>query len=457
MANQPGLREAVSAAVRALRGSHREMTALAVEIGLPMPAEETGTKAERVQACLEALADDDLLPVARRFLDHERVALRVPDRFALEDVLWATGPVTEIPGRVRREVAQTLDLGEFIPRQARFELLLERYWHLDDDPVYGWSGSSTTSLRARVHRHVFRNPGDWDTEELFEHLGVFDAGAPRFARFLEGLVDPATLPDADAQGRVVEAVNAPLARAGIRLEQTGERDGYPSYELVRTGPGPAHRPKTLIFATVDKPDIRFLNVVDNDIEVLQGMDEVLVYDRPVGACGMRWCDLQQWWQDKTRIRDEDQAKAALYNRLLASMPDDKDSPQREFFRIYHRIHGARVRTLPALLPEVWVHWDHKTVKQRGVDALLNHRMDFLLLLPDGRRVMLEVDGRHHYGTAENYEKTVVGDREMKLRGYEVYRFSSTELTNPPTAAQLLTRFFADLFTHHGLRPAPASE
>jgi hypothetical protein len=33
--------------------------------------------------------------------------------------------------------------------------------------------------------------------------------------------------------------------------------------------------------------------------------------------------------------------------------------------------------VPALLPEVWVHWDHKTVRQRGVHALQNLRMDFL--------------------------------------------------------------------------------
>ncbi|WP_436776486.1 hypothetical protein [Yinghuangia sp. YIM S09857] len=432
------------------------MTALAVEIGLPMPAEESGTKAERVQACLEALVDDDLLPIARRFLDHERVVLRVPDRFALEDAVWAMGPVTPFPGRARRDVAQVLDLDEFVRRPERFEHLLERFWHLDDDPIHdpfsAWV-ESTRSRRALLRRHVFRNRGDWTAEELFEQLGMFEAQAPRFGRFLEDMVAPSTLPDADAQARVVEALNVPLVLAGLRLEQAGECDGYPSFQLIRSGPGTAaRRPKTLIFATHDKPDIRFRDVVDHDIEVLQGRDKVLVYDRPIGPGGLNWRDLQQWWQDETGIGDPNRAKTDLYSRLLESMPSDEVSPQRHMFRLYHRIHGPRVWTLPALLPEVWAHWDHKTKWQRGAQALLEQRMDFLLLLPHGHRVRLEVDGRHHYETSQNYERTVRADREMTLRGYAVYRFSSTELSDPHQADTLLTRFFTDLFAAHRLSP-----
>ncbi|GII32896.1 hypothetical protein [Planotetraspora mira] len=53
--------------------------------------------------------------------------------------------------------------------------------------------------------------------------------------------------------------------------------------------------------------------------------------------------------------------------------------------------------LPALLPEVWLHWDPKTVRARGTEALLRFRMDFLLLLSRGQRVVLEVDGRQRRG------------------------------------------------------------
>jgi very-short-patch-repair endonuclease len=80
--------------------------------------------------------------------------------------------------------------------------------------------------------------------------------------------------------------------------------------------------------------------------------------------------------------------------------------------------------LPPLLPEVWLHWDAKTVRERGPDALLRFRMDFLLLLPHWVRAVLEVDGKHHYarddGLADTtrYAKMVAADRELKLAGYQ---------------------------------------
>lgn len=78
------LRQAVGAAVWKLHDcSHREMTALAAEFGLPMPDQTAGSKRVRVEACLAELADDDLLPVAQRFLDSERLPVHGLERFAL--------------------------------------------------------------------------------------------------------------------------------------------------------------------------------------------------------------------------------------------------------------------------------------------------------------------------------------------------------------------------------------
>jgi hypothetical protein len=41
--------------------------------------------------------------------------------------------------------------------------------------------------------------------------------------------------------------------------------------------------------------------------------------------------------------------------LPASSP-----PQQMLFDLYHDIHGERIHDLPALLPEVWLHWDPQT-------------------------------------------------------------------------------------------------
>jgi hypothetical protein len=127
-------------------------------------------------------------------------------------------------------------------------------------------------------------------------------------------------------------------------------------------------------------------------------------------------------------------------------------PQRNLFDLYYKIHGTAVPALPALLPEVWLHWDPKTVREHGAAALLGHRMDFLLLLPHGQRVVLKVDGSHHYSSSDGtrpaparYTAMTPADRELKLSGYEVFRFGATELKEPGSALTLLRAFFADLF------------
>jgi very-short-patch-repair endonuclease len=85
-------------------------------------------------------------------------------------------------------------------------------------------------------------------------------------------------------------------------------------------------------------------------------------------------------------------------------------------------------------------------------------MDFLLLLPRGQRVVLEVDGSHHFTSpdgrpdAARYADGVRGDRDLKLSGYEVFRFGATELQDRECARTLLRQFFAELFRRFGVTP-----
>ncbi|MDO0911057.1 hypothetical protein QQM39_09390 [Streptomyces sp. DT2A-34] len=84
-------------------------------------------------------------------------------------------------------------------------------------------------------------------------------------------------------------------------------------------------------------------------------------------------------------------------------------------------------------------------------------MDFLLLLPHGQRIVLEVDGSQHYtrdhgrtpDTAK-YAEMMAGDRDLKLRGYEVYRFGHDELRDEASALNLLGRFLPELFQRYGM-------
>lgn len=428
--------------------THAELGEACERLGLPEPP--GGTKRERVSGSFAALSDADLPMVAERILTSRQLRVDAATRNAIQDVLWTGHGAHEIPKRTRREIARDLDLADLVYDADRFSALLDHLWVLDDDPLVRLMTGAATGLAADIERHVFRNPGDWSTEELFERLGAFDASDTRFGRFLEGLVSADVIPDEPAQRHVVNTVNPHLRSVGAELRETGSDGGYPVFSVVSTQSARARRPKNLIFASLAKPDIRFRDAIDNDIEIVENADKVLVYDRPIGGDGIRWRDLQAWWKDTQQLPNEAEAKKSLYRRLIRSLPDSSPA-QRNLYELYHEIHRSAVRDLPALLPEVWLHWDPKTVRDRGPKALLRFRMDFLLLLPLGQRVVLEVDGSQHYTSSDGrpdgtkYAANMRGDRDLKLSGYEVFRFGATELHDRERARTLLQQFFADLF------------
>ena len=187
-------------------------------------------------------------------------------------------------------------------------------------------------------------------------------------------------PDDEAQRSFVQMVNGPLGRCDVELRETDTEGGYPVFTVVSTRTAALGRPKNLIFASSVKPDLRFRDAVNNDIEIVTNADKVLVYDRPIGVEGLRWRDLQSWWSDTKNIVNDDSAKKILYRRLRDSLPKNS-SAQLLLFDAFYQGFGSAVPDLPALLPEVWLHWDPKTVRERGADALIRFRMDFLMLLP----------------------------------------------------------------------------
>ncbi|MEI4741852.1 hypothetical protein [Rhodococcus erythropolis] len=75
-------------------------------------------------------------------------------------------------------------------------------------------------------------------------------------------------------------------------------------------------------------------------------------------------------------------------------------------------------------------------------------MDFLLLFSDRRRVVIEVDGKHHYASGDNaspelYAQMVSEDRRLRLAGYQVYCFGGAELFNG-TSRSMVEEFFQQL-------------
>ncbi|MFJ9871192.1 hypothetical protein [Streptomyces sp. NPDC101165] len=438
--------------------THRELNPVFEHLGMPQVPDDAGSKRERIELSVSQVPDGELPQVTRRILEQSHVHVSPSRRYQLEDLLWEEDAPPEIPKKARRELARALDLSELAQHHDSFLRLLERFW-IAEDPGFSFeevedlllNGMRPVTLKDLIERHVFRNPGDWSTEDLFDNLGVFEAGDARLARFLEGLVSADVLLDEYLQEKTANTINAHLRPGGVELSVTGNDGGYPVFTVVSTRLHGNRRPKNIIFASLTKPDIRFRSSVDNDIEIVgRNPDDTLVYDREVPVEGLRWRDLHAWWQDAREISREAEARGDLYQRLLNSLPDNSEG-QRNLFIAYHQILGPSPED-PALLPEVWLHWDHRTVQERGPEALLRSRMDFLLLLPHGQRVVVEVDGSQHYTRDRGrtpdtgkYADMVAADRDLKLRGYEVFRFGHDELRPFDNAQALLRQFLPDLF------------
>ncbi|WP_082321827.1 hypothetical protein [Variovorax paradoxus] len=447
------LRDILAPLVESLKdaGTHTMLPTLCEGLGLPHPDPE-GSKRERLMASFSALPDADLPGTAQRFL--KRYPPSAATRNVIQDVLWADSACPEIPKRFRREVAQAVDIEDLFEDAQKFDALLDQLWILDTDPWAGIFRNNRTNLRQEIQQHVHNNRRDWSTELLFEKLGAYTASTGRFARFLEGLASSDVRPDEAAQRRFVAIVNPPLRSCGVELIESDTDGGYPVFSVVATHTAAAGRPKNLIFASSIKPDLRFRDAMNNDVEIVTNADKVLVYDRPIGIDGLLWSDLQSWWSETAGIADADAAKKSLYRRLRISLPSNSP-PQYALFNSFYSGFGSAVPELPALLPEVWLHWDPRTVKERGRDALLRFRMDFLLLLPQGVRIVIEVDGKHHYaddaGRADvvRYAQMVAADRELKLAGYQIFRFGAHELLGE-SAGALVKTFFESLFKRYGI-------
>ncbi len=429
-----------------------DLPVLCDEIGLPRaPDDENLTKRVYIWSRLEKLSQDEQArDVAAKFAIRYPVGELANDAtYEIEELLWdAREPC--VSRRVRRELASTLDRVELFTDPDGFLNVLSKLFVLDPDGVSMWN--ERDSLHWRIRQHAIRNPEDWSVDQLFQEIGAFTCSSERFRRLVEALAGPEARPDETSQRSFVETANSGLAAHGFELIETGEDDGYPVFSFVRTGDPARGRPKNLIFASPAKPDLRFRDAVDNDIEIVTGGEQVLVYDEPIRGA-LLWRDLQSWWARRERIDEPGLAKRRLYRRLLNSLPMTSP-PQRLLFEAFFEHFRERVPSLPALIPEVWLHYDPKTVRQRGKEALLRQRMDYLMLLPAGVRVVLEVDGQNHYSSdgraaPQRYAELACADRELKLCGYDVYRFGAYELQGD-AGRRIVGSFFDELFRKHGI-------
>jgi very-short-patch-repair endonuclease len=236
-------------------------------------------------------------------------------------------------------------------------------------------------------------------------------------------------------------------RCGFEVDSNGH-----TVHLTKSGVG--RQVKNLIFAADGpKPEIVLSDSISNDIEIVKNAKYCLIYDRPIQTHGLLLRELIGWWRE---MRGNDQVSEwESRNDLLLRLRKSLASPPEtllfeSYYRAFHRRLG---NDMPALVPQVYLHYDPYTIRQlQGKKRLLRQRMDFLLLLSDRTRIVIEVDGKQHYADGDSakpelYAEMVSEDRKLKLAGYQVYRFGGYEL-RPPQGDRIVEDFFSRLFERH---------
>ncbi|WP_425577868.1 hypothetical protein [Streptomyces fimbriatus] len=227
--------------------------------------------------------------------------------------------------------------------------------------------------------------------------------------------------------------------------------------------------KNIIFASTGlKPEIVIDQVVDGAIEIVEHADTCLVYNRPLTDAGLTWGELVDWWREQNLMEgiDDRAVGRSLYERLKASLGSEAE---RFLFHAFaSRYAEPDAMSQPALLPQVYLHFDPLTARQRQLlkkpRRLARERMDFLLLLPAGVRIVIEVDGKQHYAretpkgsghweaAADLYSAMAAEDRILRLKGYEVFRFGGKEILDARDNLTFIRRFFSDLEQRYWRRP-----
>ena len=322
--------------------------------------------------------------------------------------------------------------------------------------------SFSKTLADEINQHYILND-DYSNEEALIKCGALTCSQTRFFALIAKLLDP-VVRRGEEQVWLAQVLNAVLKADGFNVVVAGMQSGYPVYAVQPIAAGVSGAPKNLIFASINtKPDLYFTDAINNDVAIRNDTD-ALIYDRFLTDSGLLWNAMVEWWKEREGIADLTEAKRALYKRLVLSVEAAKSPGEYTLFATYYRefpkILGDR---LPALIPQVYLHYDPRSIKERRTPVLLRQRMDMLLLMEHNIRIVIEVDGKQHYADGDQaspakYADMAAEDRRLRLAGYELYRFGAAEFNDVTLsdgkykigemAKRVAIEFFRKLFEKH---------
>lgn len=316
------------------------------------------------------------------------------------------------------------------------------------------------SAEDDIRQHmVFNN--DWNMEYLlYSYLDIDHIPDEDFLFFLEQYVNPVIrrfridddfVREYFDNSECVDVINKYLPTDGYKLSPLENIGDKTIYKAISIQGGVRGYVKNIIFAATYKPEISFVDALNNDIIITANEDKCLIYDLDIPKDGLSWSNMVNWYCQKNNI-DTNREEAYL-NRLFSSLDSE---PEKMLLQTYHELlHELRV-DLPALIPQVYLYYDPQTLKQRGWKLFEHQKMDFLMIFSMSHRVVIEIDGKQHYAegnvaSPKLYADMVSAQREMSLYGYDVFRFGGYEFCGQPdVVSKKLKDFLIRLMNKYGL-------
>ncbi|MHC2067593.1 AbiJ-related protein [Bremerella sp. T1] len=458
MANFESLKQLIANTLYRVKAYNLPSVCLSLGMSEGEESEARSSKRQYVLSRIENWDDNQALELAGK------VQARFPDDFLQKQIeeLTPSHPLA-ISEITRQAIFSRLD--EFGTIEGKLDILtfMERLWPLQSMRPSLWD-YDCMNARDEIIKHKIQNDDDTFVQML-ERIEVLDMSNTKLVELLELAAHPLVRVD-DDQSSFVSAFDAILRKDGLEFVPAEQVSGYPVFKIVPISQGVKGSFKNLIFAAIGlKPEIVLKDALNNDLEIVKHKDNCLIYDLPIsGLDGLSWKQLKEWYFGKHNWDDNEDSERDFYRRLRQSIPENSPGEYLIFQTYFGTFRSEYGESLPALIPQVYLHYDPYTARQLNQKRLERQRMDFLLLLPSSARVVIEVDGKHHYADGEKpspkkYSEMISADRDLRLAGYEVYRFGGFEFMDDETGKELIIEFFQSLFQKHRVpkRPLPDSE
>lgn len=356
----------------------------------------------------------------------------------------------------RRKIVNELLANHNIFGDVELMEFLSMIWDLENMPS---EDSRYDNAYGDIYQHVIRNEDYDERYLLLERLNLNGCDDTTFLKFLETIVSPEIRDDIQEQYELVDVINSYIQHDSYKLEHVRNVSGCPVFQVTHLK-GNKKEIQQLFFASNGyKHRLIFKDATTNEIVTTRNADKVLCYKEPIPSHGLLWRDLVQWYRNETGSLNFQDAEKKLIDRLEQSM----NNPEKLMFQTYLEFGKKHLgNNMPAYIPQPYLKYDPYTSKERnGIKDLERERMDFLLLLPHGIRILTEIDGKQHYSKDNGeaspmlYAQMVKEDREDKLMGYEVFRFGGVEFVYNnerefQEVKENLTNFFHRLFERYGL-------